>query len=195
MHLASLHDGPWWGPDSVLDRDAHYQLVMRREDISRRCGLGPANMACLWLKLPDDVTPGERDWMRHVVRRHPVSNLVYTFTSTATVRARFHAMTGALVRSSVDARCLSFDTLVDLELGGGDTAATVLFIPDFFVADETLKKSERARQAVVSILRRRLASGGPFALTLSKGADKELRHAFGAALADEIIADFQGLSL
>lgn len=179
-------DGEWWDT-GVLKREVHGPLIADRIAISRRSGLGQGNISSMWSKLPPDTQGYEREWLKALVQAPYGKHAFYT-GKPAAAREKFIAFTGALLRNFMDARLLSVDEIADIYFENHAVEADVLFIPDFVIPGETGTRTDRIKQAVIAVLRRRLLDNKTICLYVGKSDGKP----WGQSMHDEIAQFLNG---
>lgn len=187
----AVPNGPWWTATNskgnlLLDRHEHAELIAARDKIAYRSGLGAAHVDAIWSPLPLDTTNAEQAWLVACIQRNKPTNLRYDGLPSA-VYQRFALFCGALIRNFVDARLLTVDVIADAYSADGYLEAEVLFIPDFVIPGEIGVKTDRMRQAVISVFRKRLFERRP---TIIFAEDSGKAQPWGASLHDEIRKTF-----
>ena len=175
MAMMPKNEGPWW-ETGVLRPDVHDQLVQNRASIAGRSGLGERNLPLMWTSMPKDVSDAERAWLVSCIKHESVVSLVYGGSADAAAE-RFMVYAGYLLRNFVDARVLGVGELNAILMEYGDTDAEVLLVPDFVLPGEPAR-TERQRNAVMEVLRRRMRQGEPTILFMPKTATKPWGEAF-----------------
>lgn len=185
--IADVVEGPWW-ETKVLSRERHTMLIADRDGIAARAGLGAVYMERIWQPLPAAVSQGERGWMISIVKDRRAPNL-WASGSPAAAADRFRWYTGALLRNFVDARIMTTGMIVDHMMDGRPFKATVLFIPDFCIIDESEKRSEPVKRTVLDLVRRRLQQGEITCVYAPKDP-QIISRAYGFGFAEEMSTHF-----
>ncbi len=113
-------EGPW-DDGSPLDKVAHKRLIGSTSFYAEMAGI---EELWLWQPLAGSVAPNEVKWVYnyHMLRNKRVCGLLYLGDyeldgddTPLSVGERMQAMTGALVRNFIDARCRSLAEAVEEE--------------------------------------------------------------------------------
>lgn len=179
-------DGEWW-ETGALRREVHGPLIADRMAVARRSGLGEGNISAMWTKLPPETQNYERAWLKQVIAEKRGNHAYYT-GKAGRARAKFVAFTGALLRNFMDARLLSVDEIAEKYHEHENLDADVLFIPDFVIIGETTMRTDRVKQAVLAVLRRRLIDNKTICLYVGSTEGKP----WGASFHEEIAAFMHG---
>lgn len=169
----------------VLDRGVHSRLAQNLEHFAQR-----ANIADVYIldKMSNfDCSDQEIAYVRTIKRAAAAKHfgLIYHGKETKPVMQRMMGVAGACVRNFIDAKVMSVQELfADIKAGNPPTA-TVLCIPNFFVAkSEGGKIAEWNISELLGVLYARMARGQQTLVYVS--SMKELRTTYGDPIADHL---------
>lgn len=117
--------------------EKHDRLLADLDRIVERAGLGVPNKHLVWESTKEHLTKLEVRYLTHVreLAQHNIFGAVLHGTPRhGNPHARMQRMVGCLLRNYLDARIMPLDTVMAYLSDGQPLKATVLFIPDFFIA-------------------------------------------------------------
>ena len=134
----------------VLDPKVHRRLIHKLSEYAERAGVTPEAICTHLREYAEDQ---ERAWVGEYLssRKHPPTGLAY-IGAWRDAPTRMEGLAGCLVRNFVDARVMS-----SLQIADQSPTATVLLVPNFFVARSALT-GWKVGQLVDTILARTYAS-------------------------------------
>jgi len=149
----------------VLTEDRHDRLVSDIDRIAKRSGVAKT---WIWTAVNDLLPEHDKLWLRQV-KKHaqdpedPRYGLRYTPERGGDMSPepvqRMMAMTGCLIRNFMDAQLMTVQGALTTIRKEGAVTATVLLIPNFFVAKESDKEGGWKAQALSDLLDFRIAEG------------------------------------
>lgn len=155
----------------VLSPVKHHGLIARLDYFADRAGIAPHY---IWTPVLDKLKPNELEYLKaclKLVRKGCVG--AYYVDGHHDIIGHMAAMTGALVRAFRDARMMTALDIVDATENDGDLTATVLFIPNFYMAREFGRYDSRKIAALMELLYSRAQRGNPTVIHIEDAAKAE----------------------
>jgi hypothetical protein len=148
----------------VLDSGRHQRLVMNIEHYASRAGISPHH---IWTAARKTFGPAEIDYLEQSISRAATGVVGAYYVGENDIVSHMARMVGALVREFVDARMMTVQDIVKLDEDGEEPDATVLFIPNFYMAHEYGKYDSRKIAVLMDLLYSRAARSQPTVIHLS----------------------------
>jgi hypothetical protein len=160
----------------VLDLNRHGPIVLDIDHYARRAGIAPRH---IWTPALPKLGPNEIKYLKQW-RSLPAKGVVGAYyVAEKDIVSHMAVMVGALVRAFVDARMMTVRDIVEMVDDGEEPDATVLFIPNFYMAPEYGRYESRKIAALMDLLYSRAARTIPTVIHLSDR--KSATEAFGEA--------------
>ena len=142
--------------NGVLDPLKDDRLIVDLERLCERCGIAPR---WFWTPAVGYLNQNLVSYLRRclVIGEEGICGICFTGKDHTT--DIMSSMAGALMRCSVDGRLMSSQTIADLVLDGEQPEATVLFVPNFFAAEEFGRFDTKKISALGDMLTYRAARG------------------------------------
>jgi len=118
----------------VLNPEVHSRLVANLDNYARRASIQPQMILNRMSSF--DCTKTEIEYVKGIRRmaEKGVYGLVYSGKETKSVMVRMSGVAGACLRNFVDAKVVTLQEVLASMKEGSPSDATVLLIPNFFVA-------------------------------------------------------------
>jgi len=143
--------------DGILDPVKHARLILELERFADRAGIDPK---WVWTSAVKELNQNLISYLRKcLVLAREKNQYGIVFIGKDDMTNVMSSMAGALIRSFVDGRLMSAQTIADLVLEGEQPDATVLFCPNFFAAEEFGRFDNRKISALGDMLTYRVSRG------------------------------------
>jgi hypothetical protein len=177
----------------VLSPEVHGRLVANLDCFARRANI--MEQMVLHKMSEFSCTAIEIDYVKKIRRQPAMGNygLIYTGKETKPVLTRMMAVAGACLRNFVEAKVVTLQELLSDMKEGSPPEATVLLVPNFFVA-----KSEGGKIAdwhiaeLLGLLYARMAAGKQTFLYVSDF--QALQKTYGDPIAEHLKNHFKSVA-
>lgn len=176
----------------VLVQGVHSRLAQNLDHFAQRAGID--DIYILRKMSQFQCTEAEIAYVRTIKRAsaNGVHGLVYSGKETRPTLTRMMGVTGACVRNFIDAKVITIQELLADMKAGDIPQATVLCVPNFFVAKENGGKIADWHIAeLLGVLYARMAKAQQTLLYVSDA--KALRTTYGDPIADHIKNNFAAI--
>ena len=162
-----------WVKSGILRSGVHGRLIAMRHSIGNRSGLGKTDedVKVLWEKFSDDVTDGEREYLKRILRKQPTRRLMIYTGDELKANQRIRQVIGAAIRNFLDARIIETGRLVGFSIDEYQSTPDILAIPDYGCVDFVKDLSDRQNALLEQYLANRICTQKPLILYTPKISD------------------------